>query len=1070
MKRIISIFLLMAMLLSAFSIPAFADETNDGDDNANSGSGETQGAWAGYAWYNSYQYLWKVTVFVGKSDQASKQDSLTEDFYRIGTVIMKKTGWSVPSSAKFGNGIKVDYYDGMTLGMDTSPYIISDKNCPAVPIACDGDIDKVKSYFGSTGTMSTVLNGIADDNDTTKEEMLSKLIFTIGGRTKSGWDYEYVDPNAETNRVPWVIVYEPMVMLNLKDKTTKLAFTATEFALTEIYGWYDYNWGGGNGQNCPSIVEKHLPTSVQLEESWFGYPVYAVTDDSTKWKHEDIVKGGGWGMRWLAAAVKEPQEPDIDYGCSFGTVNTAPTVGGYGNVVINWTNYEEETGTVLCCLYRGETLVWSAWKTIPGGTTIQTSLALYYSSTDRQTLACTINWEHHEEETDGSDNCDIVYVTPVETSTPPAVDYGSYFREVEQPDQDTYGRVDVWWKNWTSKGGTVLCELYVDGSRIWSEYKTFEPYGAIDSGFQVYYSGTSTHKLEARINWNYRNSEADPSDNSVIEMVTPTQTIDDTYDFSVSDLSLSPTTVYQGRTCTVSFITDNWNHDVAYEDVLVEVLVDGVVVKSKYLDHKPFGRYRHTYTITLDDVGTSTITARINWANRNFEENRDNNKTTKSVTVKKYYEFSVSNLQIDSTTCYENETVTVTFRTDNWNRYNAYEDVAVQLLVDGVVVQTKYLDYSAYGGFNHTWHINVGNNPGEHEITARVNWTNRTSEVNSGNNETEAVDLVVREWRDLAIEAIAPNSAYRVGTTVVTSFNIINNSCHDVLPEHNNTVTFEAYYYNNGSKVVISSQTWEQAVVPGNDSNLVYFKWTVPSNLAGKKVYCKATVNSDLTIEEQVTNNNTDTLTQTVANKLSSQTPDTQFEKEKPTGFTIPTAPTTSAGKATWSMWVYENGAFVKKNYGIAISATLPSIQPDEGSPSAEYVNGYWQMRSGYGFYISYRPTMTGISGYTVPSSSAYTGVQQVYATFPEFKYSVSANYFRTLQKVSGTWCFVANPYADGNERLHFTPLWYPNGNYIVSVTATEVWTPAGMISSVRNSNTVRIVDSAYDDWYVGEQ
>ena len=39
----------------------------------------------------------------------------------------------------------------------------------------------------------------------------------------------------------------------------------------------------------------------------------------------------------------------------------------------------------------------------------------------------------------------------------------------------------------------------------------------------------------------------------------------------------------------------------------------------------------------------------------------------------------------------------------------------------------------------------------------------------------------------------------------------------------------------------------------------------------------------------------------------------------------------------------------------------------------------------------------------------------------------------------------------------------------IVSVTATDVWTPAGMISSVRNSNTIKIVDSAYDDWYVGE-
>ena len=1068
MKRTIAILLLIATLLSAFSITAFADEEDD--DNAMTGEGTTGQAAKGYAWYSGKHYLWKVTVFVGKSDQASKQDSLTDDFYCIGTVVMKKTGWTVSSNTKFGSGTKVDYYDGESMSMDTSPYIIADKNCPAVPIACGGDIDTVKSYFGSTGTMSTVLNGIADDKGTTKEAMLTSLTFTIGGRTKSGWDYEYLDPNAETNRVPWVIVYEPMVVLNLKDGKTKLAFTATEFSLCEINGWYDFNKSGGSGQNCYSIVEKHLPSSVQLEESWFGYPVYGISDENYRWKHEDVVKGGGWGMRWLAAAVEEPQEPEIDYGCSFGTVNTSPTAGGYGSIQIIFTNYKEETGTVLCELYSGTTCVWSSTKTIAGGTSIRTNLSMYYATTATKNLTCKINWANRNDETDPNDNMDTITVTPVAAQTTAELDYGVALREVYQPNQDSYGAIDVWWKNWTDNSGSALCELYVNGTRVWYETKTFDAYEAIDTRLSVYYSGTATHTLEARINWANRDDETDPDDNSAVDTVTPTQTIDDTYDFSVSDLSVSPSTLYQGRACTVTFISDNWNRDVGYEDILVEVLVDGTVVKSRYLDYKPYGRYRHTYTIYLENAGTSTIAVRINWAKRNLEDNRDNNRVTASATVKPYYEFSASNIAVEPTTCYERDAVKVTFRTDNWDSYNAYEDVAVQLLVDGTVVRTKYLDYAAYGAYNHTWYINVGNNPGEHEITARVNWSNRAAEVNSGNNKTDAAELIVRERRDLSIEAIAPNSAYRVGTTVVTSFNIINNSRHDVLPEHNNTVTFEAYYYNNGNKVTISSQTWENAVVPGNEKNLVYFKWTVPAGLIGTKVYCTATVNSDLTIDEYTTANNTDTLIQTIASRLYSQTPDTQFEKEKPNGFTAPTTPATRAGKATWSMWVYENGAFTKKNYGIAISSVTPSVQPDEGSLSAEYVNGYWQMRSGYGFYISYRPTMTGISGYITPSSTAYTGVQQVYVTFPEFNYSTATNYFRTLQKVSGTWMFVKNPYADGNERLHFTPLWYPNGNYIVSVTATDVWTPVGMISTVRRSNTVRIVDSAYDDWYVGEE
>ncbi|MBQ7019850.1 MAG: hypothetical protein IJN30_02480, partial [Bacteroidales bacterium] len=196
---------------------------------------------------------------------------------------MKKTGWNVSSSVKFGSGTKVDYYSGAAMTMDTSPKIISDANCPKVPIVCDGDIGTVKAYFGSTGTVSTILNAIAEDKGTTKESMLRALRFTIGGRSQTNWDYSYLDPNGTSNRVPWVIVYEPMVILNLKDKVTKLAFTATEFALCELNGWYDWNKSGGSGQNCAILPERHMPTSVQLEESWFGYPVYAVTDDSKKW-------------------------------------------------------------------------------------------------------------------------------------------------------------------------------------------------------------------------------------------------------------------------------------------------------------------------------------------------------------------------------------------------------------------------------------------------------------------------------------------------------------------------------------------------------------------------------------------------------------------------------------------------------------------------------------------------------------------------------------------------------------------------------------------------------------------
>lgn len=94
-----------------------------------------------------------------------------------------------------------------------------------------------------------------------------------------------------------------------------------------------------------------------------------------------------------------------------------------------------------------------------------------------------------------------------------------------------------------------------------------------------------------------------------------------------------------------------------------------------------------------------------------------------------------------------------------------------------------------------------------------------------------------------------------------------NNSKHDIVPSYGNTVKFIAYYYSGSSKTVISEQTWYQAVIPANDTNLVYFKWTVPK-IVGKNVYCEAEINADGTVDEYLNTNNKDVLVRTVASVL----------------------------------------------------------------------------------------------------------------------------------------------------------------------------------------------------------
>lgn len=667
LKRILSILLLMATLLSAFSITAFAD------DNATGGDGTTHGASDGYGWYNTNEFMWKVTLFVGKSDQATKQSSLTNDFYRIGTVIMKRPGCTFNSNCVFGNATKIDYYGGTTMSLISNPsVVVDDANVPKIPITHNGNIDTVKSYFGSTGTMNVILNGIAQKSGTTQYGLVKNKTFTIGGVTKSGWSSEYLLPSGTTNRVPWVIVYEPIVKMHLKDGVNTVAFTATEYVISAEYGWYDWYQSGGKGQNVSIVPYRHLPTSVQLEESWFGYPVYPTRNDSYKWSVEEVIKGGGWGMRWLPIGIQEPVDTGKDYSVRITAYDAAPKVGEKATITIRWENNKATSATV-----------------------------------------------------------------PVEL------------------------------------------------------------------------------------------------------------------------------------------------------------------------------------------------------------------------------------------------------------------------------------------------------------------WQNHLSEVNISNNETETKYVTVKPKIDLSIEAIAPNSDYREGMTVVTSFTMHNNSKHDITPSYGNTVKFVAYYYSGSSKTVISEQTWYQAVIPANDTNLVYFKWTVPK-IAGKNVYCEAEINADGTVDEYLNTNNKDVLVRTVASVTESQTPDTQYERQKPTGYSIPSVPTAKAGSATWSMWEYSSGSFKKKTYGVAISSTAPSVTPDKDSPSAEYDGGRWKMKSGYGFTVSYAPAIVSVDGTTKPTSSAYTEVQRAEAFFPEFKYSTAQNSFRTLEKASGKWQFEQNEYADGKERMHFTPIWFPDGNYSVAIVATDVWTPAG--------------------------
>ena len=444
--------------------------------------------------------------------------------------------------------------------------------------------------------------------------------------------------------------------------------------------------------------------------------------------------------------------------------------------------------------------------------------------------------------------------------------------------------------------------------------------------------------------------------------------------------------------------------------------------------------------------------------------------TLYAVWQERNYDFSVSDLTVTPDEIEQYGKVTVKFRVDNWDRNLPYANVPVEVLLNGEVIYSTTVNFSAYGVQNIVFGLNVGASLGTQTLVARINWADHGSETRTGNNSVSTT-FTVKKVVETSTSTVSVNGEYTEGSQVISSFYVNNEGSSDVLPEDNVSFDFLVYYLDGGKAKTVSQQTWDKVVIPANGRNLVYFKWTIPADSAGTTYFCKGTITHKNADKEQNSDNNTTEYAVVATDYNSSQTPNTRFEKNAPAGYSPnATSPTAKAGSATWNMWVYENGRLVLKSYGITVGNTTPTVSPGSGCLTAEKVGATWKMKSGYGITLNWNPALVAKSGYIMPDTDAYTEAQSVYATFPEFGFSMASEKYRTLEKVGGAYGFIANPNADKNERVHFIPVYVQDGSYTVSVTATQIWTPAGMITAIRNANTLTIDGTVYDDYYQGNK
>lgn len=339
---------------------------------------------------------------------------------------------------------------------------------------------------------------------------------------------------------------------------------------------------------------------------------------------------------------------------------------------------------------------------------------------------------------------------------------------------------------------------------------------------------------------------------------------------------------------------------------------------------------------------------------------------------------------------------------------------------------------------------------------------NTDYETDGDNNAALFLCKTVKPEPLLSIAPLTPNALYRESTDVIISYYLYNRSAEAVLPSSPATVRLRIY-----DKDGALLNTFTKAVIcPANDYNLVYFKWKVPTGLNG----------GDVTVKADILKNGTDCYGEISGVRGTTPysmytTPDTQYEKNAPSGFSVPSKPSGSTGAASWWIYEYENGGFVKKTYKVTLSKSTPNkIEPATGE-TAYKTDGVWTMKSGYGISLQSRILINPVYGTNTASSSSYTLPQYAYALFPEYNYVFADGKATTLTKVAGeAYSYFEFPTLSTYGKVHFTPLWYPDGDYTVKIVQSDCWTPAGMISLGIVPGSITISGNAYDDWYAGRR
>ncbi|MBU5439860.1 hypothetical protein KQI42_17735 [Tissierella sp. MSJ-40] len=297
---------------------------------------------------------------------------------------------------------------------------------------------------------------------------------------------------------------------------------------------------------------------------------------------------------------------------------------------------------------------------------------------------------------------------------------------------------------------------------------------------------------------------------------------------------------------------------------------------------------------------------------------------------------------------------------------------------------------------------------------------------------------------------------YRVNTEVITSVMISGGQSDLDNPTY---VSFD-----------IDGRTYNVSNVyyPRGDSQLVWVKWTTP--------------NTEQNMTINVTVHGPGSTTKSTINvkivDLDKNPPPNPVADDRNDSFSYAPVPNrVQKTIANWSIWIpwwqeywvwHSTGEdsgdwcdhgwweFDLDQYSARLSADM-RITNDSKNPTG----------SGSIFKSEYGINQLVTCNVSSNQSSAITYPQNAVSYFPEFQYET---YWRLLDRTpsgsSPKFEFKKNKYSTYKNRTHFTPIWMPDGAYMVNTWLIDAWTPDGMLS-INLTDSLTIKGNLWQDWHI---